>query len=149
MNNNNNNGNYTSSSSFFFPLSLTQAASILGATGVALGAWGAHGLAAKLAAERRGDSWRTAVLYQLFHATAIVGVAALAEHHDNNGNTTTLATTNRWTRVGQLWTVGTTLFSGSIYLLCLNAGPKKLLGPSTPLGGLILISGWVLLGFCE
>jgi uncharacterized membrane protein YgdD (TMEM256/DUF423 family) len=38
--------------------------------------------------------------------------------------------------------VGTLLFSGSIYLLSLGIGPRRLLGPVTPIGGLLLILGW-------
>jgi uncharacterized membrane protein YgdD (TMEM256/DUF423 family) len=38
------------------------------------------------------------------------------------------------------------MFSGSIYFLCLDVGPKKVLGPITPIGGLLLISGWVMVG---
>ena len=41
---------------------------------------------------------------------------------------------------------GTAMFSGSIYLLTLDIGPKKLLGPITPVGGLLLIGGWVMVG---
>ena len=123
---------------------LKQAASILGATAVALGAMGAHGLKSKLTERGMMDNWRTAVLYQLFHATAILGISALCESSpspssDNNG---------RLQRVGQLFTLGTTMFSGSIYMLCLEIGPKKVFGPTTPLGGIVMISGWVLLGFC-
>uniref|UniRef100_A0A7S3PB95 DUF423 domain-containing protein n=1 Tax=Amphora coffeiformis TaxID=265554 RepID=A0A7S3PB95_9STRA len=120
---------------------LKQAASILGATGVALGAFGAHGLKSRLMERGMMDSWRTAVLYQLFHATAILGISALCESSSKEDN-------GRLQRVGQLFALGTTMFSGSIYMLCLEIGPKKLLGPTTPLGGLVMISGWVLLGFC-
>ena len=42
--------------------------------------------------------------------------------------------------------LGTVLFSGSIYLLTLDIGPKKILGPITPVGGLLLMSGWVMIG---
>jgi len=118
---------------------LKQAASILGATGVALGAFGAHGLRSKLTERGMMENWRTAVLYQLFHATAILGVSALCESSPDDG---------RLKRVGQLFALGSTMFSGSIYMLCLEIGPKKLFGPTTPLGGIVMISGWVLLGFC-
>ena len=42
--------------------------------------------------------------------------------------------------------IGTAFFSGSIYLLCLDFGPKKLLGPMTPIGGSMMIAGWVMVG---
>ena len=44
------------------------------------------------------------------------------------------------------WLGGTTLFSGSIYMLCLEQGPKALWGPATPLGGTAMIGGWALAG---
>ena len=119
---------------------LKQAASLLGASGVALGALGAHALHPKLVERGVLDSWRTAVLYQLFHATSILGVAALCESADS-------ASTARLQRAGQLIAVGTTLFSGSIYMLCFGVGPKKLVGPTTPIGGFVMLSGWVMLGF--
>lgn len=121
---------------------LKQAASLLGASGVALGALGAHALHPKLVERGVLDSWRTAVLYQLFHATSILGVAALCESSAADS-----ASTARLQRAGHLIAVGTTLFSGSIYMLCFGVGPKKLVGPTTPLGGLVMLSGWVMLGF--
>ena len=42
--------------------------------------------------------------------------------------------------------VGTAMFSGSIYCLTLDIGPKKIFGPMTPVGGLFLIAGWALVG---
>jgi uncharacterized membrane protein YgdD (TMEM256/DUF423 family) len=42
--------------------------------------------------------------------------------------------------------LGTLLFSGSIYFLTLDIGPRKILGPITPLGGLLLIGGWTMVG---
>ena len=122
---------------------LKQAASLLGASGVALGALGAHALHPKLVERGVLDSWRTAVLYQLFHATSILGVAALCESSSADHP----ASTARLQRAGQLIAVGTTLFSGSIYMLCFGIGPKKLVGPTTPIGGLVMLSGWVMLGF--
>jgi uncharacterized membrane protein YgdD (TMEM256/DUF423 family) len=44
-----------------------------------------------------------------------------------------------------LFTAGMTMFSGSIYLLVLDAKKYKSLGPVTPIGGLCLIGGWVML----
>lgn len=48
---------------------------------------------------------------------------------------------------GQLLSLGTILFSGSIYCLALNIGPPRaLLGPTTPVGGLFMIGGWIVVG---
>ena len=118
--------------------SLRQAASLMGACGVALGALGAHALHPKLVERGMLENWRTAVLYQLFHASAVLGVSVLCESHPDNG---------RLKRSGQLLTVGSTLFSGSIYMLCFAIGPKKIVGPTTPIGGFIMLSGWIMLGF--
>ena len=119
---------------------LKQAASFLGASGVALGALGAHALNPQLTQRGMLENWRTAVLYQLFHATTLLGVSALYNQADASSEA-------RLLRAGQLLAVGTTLFSGSIYMLCFSLGPKKIVGPTTPIGGLIMLSGWVMLGF--
>lgn len=111
---------------------LRKAAALLGASGVALGAIGAH--AFKDTLNKRGtlSNWQTATVYQLFHASALLGLAAQGD------SVKPLA--------GQLLAAGTTMFSGSIYCLCLGIGPKALLGPTTPLGGLLMIGGWVVAG---
>jgi len=115
-------------------------AAILGATGVTAGAFGAHALKKTLAARNTTDSWRTAVTYQLVHALALLALATREVDH-RGGSTVPYDT------AGKLWAGGTTLFSGSIYALSLGAGEKfKLLGPITPLGGLLMIGGWVALG---
>eukprot|EP00523_Entomoneis_sp_CCMP467_P010861 CAMPEP_0168730592 /NCGR_PEP_ID=MMETSP0724-20121128/6809_1 /TAXON_ID=265536 /ORGANISM="Amphiprora sp., Strain CCMP467" /LENGTH=134 /DNA_ID=CAMNT_0008777533 /DNA_START=38 /DNA_END=445 /DNA_ORIENTATION=+ len=118
---------------------LIQLSSLLGLTGVGLGALGAHALKDTLSA-RPGtlDSWRTAILYQIFHASALLGVAVLNAHKPQP----------RLETAGYLMGAGSVLFSGSIYMLCLQIGPKMILGPTTPLGGLIMLMGWGMLGFC-
>eukprot|EP00035_Acanthoeca_spectabilis_P019861 m.429984 g.429984 ORF g.429984 m.429984 type:complete len:112 (-) comp17102_c0_seq1:116-451(-) len=101
-------------------------AAVLGASGVTLGAFGAHALKETLAARGTTDSWKTAVLYQLVHAVALLALP------ENRAGTTV-----------QLWTAGSILFSGSIYGLSL--GGPRILGPVTPIGGLCFIGGWLLL----
>lgn len=117
-------------------------ASLLGASGVVLGALGAHSLQDRLAKRGVVESWRTAVLYQLFHAAALLGISALCASHDSEK----YGTPGQLVRSAELMTAGTCLFSGSIYLLCFGIGPRAVLGPSTPLGGLLMVSGWVMLG---
>ena len=107
------------------------AAALLGATGVIAGAFGAHGLRARLGPDALA-SWETAVRYQLLHAVALL---ALALHARATGQAVALP--------AGLWTAGVVLFSGSIYALVL--GGPRLLGPVTPLGGLALAAGWVAL----
>lgn len=102
------------------------AAGLLGFTGVALGAFGAHVLKDTLATNGTTATWQTAVLYHLIHAVA-------------------LGTAPTWPWVSRCWTVGVVLFSGSLYWLAL--GGPKILGPITPLGGLALLAGWLLLAW--
>ncbi|KAF1956351.1 DUF423-domain-containing protein [Byssothecium circinans] len=100
---------------------------LYGATSVALGAFGAHGLKKRIADPQRLASWSTASQYQLMHSVALT-VATIAAPQN------TLAMS--------LFTAGMTMFSGSIYLLVLDPQRFKVLGPVTPLGGLCLIGGW-------
>jgi uncharacterized membrane protein YgdD (TMEM256/DUF423 family) len=106
-------------------------AAALGALGVALGAFGAHGLAARVSPEALA-SWRTAVQYHLVHAVALL---ALGLHASATGRSAPLP--------AALFTAGVVLFSGSIYLLVLG-GPRWL-GPVTPVGGLAFVAGWLAL----
>jgi uncharacterized membrane protein YgdD (TMEM256/DUF423 family) len=112
------------------PRPLLIAAGLLGFTGVALGAFGAHGLKATLEATGQVHTWEKAVFYQLVHAVALL---ALANWPDR-----------AIMRIGACWVGGVVLFSGSLYCLALG-GPIKILWPVTPLGGLALLAGWLLL----
>jgi len=128
---------------------LRLAASFLGASGVALGAFGAHALHSKLTANGKMDNWKTAVMYQLFHAVAILSVSILCDQEGDKRKqhqSSSVGGRGHYQRAGQCMALGSFLFSGSIYLLCLEKGPKKLLGPTTPVGGLFMIGGWVMLG---
>ena len=114
---------------------LRRYAAVLGATGVAAGAFGAHALKDTLIQRGGAENWRTAVLYQLVHAVAVLSLS------NSKVNTSNAALS------GKLMTVGTVLFSGSIYMLSLGIGPKRFLGPTTPIGGLCMIAGWVSIVF--
>ncbi len=99
---------------------------------VAAGAFGAHGLEARVSAERLA-TWETAAHYQAIHALALLAVAWAA---------------TRWpgalTRAaGWLFVVGTIVFSGSLYLLVLTDTPW--LGAITPIGGVCFLAGWACL----
>ncbi|KAL7483186.1 hypothetical protein ACHAW6_008830 [Cyclotella cf. meneghiniana] len=119
---------------------LRQLASFLGGSGVGLGAFGAHALKERLLSKSgASENWRTAVTYQLLHAVALLSLSSLASNKSTHSKTSSYSG-------GQLMALGTAMFSGSIYLLCLDIGPKKLVGPITPLGGLMMISGWILVG---
>jgi len=109
----------------------------LGATGVALGAFGAHALQPLLSVGQNREYWETASRYQLVHAAVLVGFAAWLR-----GSPLPPAASAAW--AARLWIVGTVLFSGSLYLLCWF-GPHYL-WLATPLGGLCLLAGWTLAG---
>lgn len=109
-------------------------ACLAGGTGVALGAFGAHALKNRLAPAML-EVWQTAVLYQLVHALAALVAGLLLWQGAGNPA--------RW--AGGLFLLGILLFSGSLYLLALDA--PRWLGPVTPVGGLAFLAGWLLLGF--
>lgn len=104
----------------------------LGATGMALGAFGAHTLRARIPPEML-EIYRTGALYHLFHAVALLGVAAL---------TTRL----RWPRLTvALFVAGVAIFSGSLYILAVTG--VRTWGAITPVGGMTLIAGWLSMVF--
>lgn len=112
-------------------------AALLGAFGVALGAFGAHGLEGKLS-DSQLAVWDTAVKYQMIHVLAIL-IVLFAPVKQINLNAPAL-----------FFLIGIFLFSGSLYLLSAKnlLGIEqfaKILGPITPIGGLCFIIGWVLL----
>lgn len=109
-------------------------AAFFGFTGVALGAFAAHGLKNRLSAEYLAI-FHTGVLYQLIHALALFGVAILAIQIQ--GRLVTYA--------GISFALGILLFSGSLYLLTLTGVSK--LGIITPIGGLFFLIGWFILGW--
>lgn len=103
----------------------------LGGLGVIGGAMGAHALAKVLTPERLA-AYETAILYLMLHAVALLAVSLFGAATGK-----TLAWSPR------LWTAGVALFSGSIVLL--TTTPLRGFGWVTPLGGLCLIGGWVML----
>lgn len=122
-------------------------ASFLGATGVGLGAAGSHGLKKMLLEKGLTASWNTAITYQLFHAAAILGVSALCKAYESgDGKYDNRLAPTQLVRAGNLLAAGSLMFSGSIFMLCFGIGPKKIFGPATPVGGLLLIGGWTMLG---
>lgn len=115
-------------------------ASLAGATGVLLGALGAHGLDEFLLArgmpealvDERVDQFNIGVRYHMVHAVALLALASVPF------GTPRL---RRW--VTRLFVAGLFLFSGSLYLLALTNTPQ--LGAITPLGGIAWIAGWICL----
>ena len=108
-------------------------AALFGFTGVGLGAFAAHGLKGQLSAEYLAV-FQTGVHYQMLHALALLGLAALWQRL--GGRLLTAA--------GVCFCVGILLFSGSLYALTLSG--ISALGMITPMGGLTFLAGWLCLG---
>ncbi|KMN25109.1 DUF423 domain-containing protein [Pseudomonas helleri] len=108
-------------------------AAFFGFTGVALGAFAAHGLKGRLS-EQYLAIFHTGVTYQLVHALALIGVALLA----------TQLQSRLVTWAGICFALGIVLFSGSLYVLTMTGISK--LGMITPIGGLGFLAGWLCLG---
>lgn len=107
-------------------------AGLHGAVGVGFGAWAAHG-AERLLTEPAVDWIRTGSAYQLWHAVALIGIAALAARFSS-----------RLIGVaGVAFCLGALGFSCSLYGLALG-GPAWLVYV-TPVGGSLLILGWLAL----
>ncbi len=104
-------------------------AAATGLLAIALGAFGAHALRGVLEANQSRDLWNTAVLYHLVHAPALLW-AATAEPFLQGAIF--------------CWVFGILLFSGSLYALALTK--ISVLGAITPIGGLLLMAGWVFVG---
>ena len=106
--------------------------SIAAAVGVALGAWGTHGLKTMASAEHVA-TFETAVRYQMYHAFALIAAGLSCQAYQTTSP-------NMFKTVGWLWGAGILLFCGSLYLLVLLN--ISWLGMVTPLGGLAFIAGW-------
>ena len=113
---------------------LLQLAGLFGALGVAIGAFGAHALHDTLVRAGRLDTFETAVRYQFYHALALLAVGVLWAARPE---LRALGTT------GALWAGGIVVFSGSLYALCFTGITK--LGAVAPVGGLLLLGGWISL----
>lgn len=107
---------------------LLAAGAILGGAAVALGAFGVHALQSRIGADAL-EWWHTAVEYQMWHALAVLGLGLSGL---------------RWARLpAWLFVGGSVIFSGTLYAMALGA--PRLLGAVTPLGGLAMIAGWLVL----
>lgn len=109
--------------------------------GVTLGALGAHALEGVLdIGPDQIESWKTAVFYQLFQSLGVVVIILLHRHFS----------IKRLHFIAWILTIGTILFSFSIYLLVLNyiwdlQFLKMIMIPLTPIGGILMITGWIAL----
>ncbi|PKL78096.1 MAG: DUF423 domain-containing protein [Ignavibacteriae bacterium HGW-Ignavibacteriae-4] len=100
---------------------------------VAIGAFGAHGLSDLLTENGRLETFKTAVLYQLFHSIALITCGILFEKYDSKKIKISYI----------LFTLGIIVFSGSLYILSIsNIG---IFGAITPIGGVLFLVGWFYL----
>lgn len=106
------------------------------ALGVALGAFGAHGLKSRLDTYSL-SVYEKAVFYHFIHALGILLVALLTR--------TGAISVAAQARVGWLLLAGIILFSGSLYALAISG--IRILGAITPIGGIAFIAGWLLLAY--
>ena len=106
----------------------------LGFSGVAAGAFGTHALRERLSPEML-DIFETGVLYQMYHGLALLAAGWLSDRSPSLP--VNLA--------GWLFTAGTVVFSGTLYVLSLTG--VRGWGAVTPLGGLALLAGWVCLAW--
>jgi len=111
--------------------------SISAGIGVALGAFGAHGLKNSVAPELLA-LFETAVRYQMYHSLGLVAVAWAISRR--NGNTI-----KGFGIAGWCFVAGIVLFSGSLYALALTG--LRWFGAITPLGGVAFIAGWATLAW--
>ena len=109
------------------------AGSIFGALAVMIGAFGAHALKNMLTQTNRLETFETAVKYQFYHALALLFIGLLCYHINHPAM--------KWATYG--FTFGILIFSGSLYVLCLSG--VTWLGAITPIGGVLMIVGWVSL----
>jgi uncharacterized membrane protein YgdD (TMEM256/DUF423 family) len=106
---------------------------LAGATGVALGAFGAHGLRSRLSPEMLAV-FETGVRYHLYHALALLATVPIMGRLEGS---------RLVTAAGWLFVAGIVLFSGSLYLLALTG--ITMLGAVTPLGGVAFLCAWACL----
>jgi uncharacterized membrane protein YgdD (TMEM256/DUF423 family) len=110
-------------------------ASLFGVIAVVVGAFGAHGLKTLISADAL-TIWAKGVEYQFYHTFALLFLSQMK--------------TSRYTSLAYwFFSIGILLFSGSLYLLATrsitNLSFLNFVGPITPIGGLLLILGWIML----
>ena len=118
------------------------AGALLGGLSVALGAFGAHRLESRLKepdgtmtalAVRKIANWETAARYQMYHALALVGIGCLSDRRRTI-----------WMQLsGAAMTAGSLIFSGCLYALVIT--DQRILGAIVPIGGVLMLIGWLLL----
>lgn len=117
---------------------LFSAGAVFGLLSILLGAFGAHALKEHLSPERL-IIFETGVRYQAYHAFALLASAWAMTIFDSK----------MIARAGTFFTAGIIVFSGSLYILALSG--IKIFGAVTPIGGILLMVGWIFMiwGACQ
>jgi uncharacterized membrane protein YgdD (TMEM256/DUF423 family) len=110
------------------------AGAISGFLAVALGAFGAHGLADQIDA-RALAAFETGARYQMYHALALLAVGVLAARDPSRA----------FKVAGWAFVAGSLIFSGSLYMLAVSG--QRWLGAITPVGGISFMTGWIALAY--
>lgn len=105
---------------------------VMGGLGVAFGAFGAHGLKARVTPDLL-TIWETGAHYHLIHALALIATAWAIQRFPGG-----LSVAAGW-----CFLLGIVIFSGSLYTLAFTG--MRWLGAITPIGGVLFIVGWLLL----
>ena len=117
------------------------AGAVSAAMAVALGAFGAHGLQKIISDDKLIPSFQTGVQYHLYHSLAIILTGIIFNFFSNR----------KIFWAGFSFIIGIILFSGSLYLLTFlkhnGSNLSGVIGPITPIGGVMFIAGWILLAF--
>jgi uncharacterized membrane protein YgdD (TMEM256/DUF423 family) len=106
---------------------------MMAALSVTIGAFGAHTLKDLLEANQRTETFTTAVTYQFCHSLALLIIGMLMYKSPHR-----FLEYAAWSHIA-----GIVIFSGSLYILCISTNTKW--GMITPIGGLLFITGWLLL----
>ena len=107
---------------------------IFGFFAVAFGAFGAHVIKARVAADLF-EVYKTGAIYHLAHAIVLCVVGTVISHPSLATETARTLRLSAWS-----FALGMTIFSGSLYLLVLSG--QRWIGAITPIGGTVLLVGW-------
>ncbi|CAG7847676.1 SubName: Full=Uncharacterized protein {ECO:0000313/EMBL:CCA73366.1} [Serendipita indica DSM 11827] len=118
-------------SSFITPSFLWKSGAISMAVGMIAGAFGSHGLRSRMASEQL-ESWKIASNYSIFNGLALLVISSHPRF-------------SRHVYAGPAILFGSIVFSASIMALVLNRERFRFLGPITPVGGTLMISGYIAL----